>query len=171
MSLRSVLLIFSIVLFGAVWSYEMNRTNPQMPEGSRRLDGAPPCIRIYDLLKKYSDQYGVPFGIAYGVAVKETAYHGPFDWDYNPKRTSSAAAYGAMQIQVPTANFIWRNERVVTSKDLLNDLELNVQTSMKLLSYLKKRYGSWGLALGCYNTGYPVVNGYATDIINISKTK
>jgi soluble lytic murein transglycosylase-like protein len=37
---------------------------------------------------------------------------------------------------------------------------------MKMLSYLKKRYGSWGLALGAYNTGKPCFNSYASRIIS-----
>ena len=77
-----------------------------------------------------------------------------------------AAAYGAMQIQVPTANFIWRSGKKITAKRLLTDLEFNVETSMKLLAYLKKRYGSWELALGCYNTGRPLINSYALEIVH-----
>lgn len=125
-------------------------------------EAAPPCIRMYTLLEKYSEQYGVPFDIAIGVANEETGYKGPFHWTYNPQRISSASAYGAMQIQVPTANGNW--DEKVTSKMLMEDLELNVHISMRLLSRLKKKYGSWALALGAYNTGRPLVNGYASRI-------
>jgi hypothetical protein len=71
-----------------------------------------------------------------------------------------------MQIQVPTARFVWKNGEAVSAKRLLNDLEFNVETSMKLLAYLKQKYGSWEVALGCYNTGKPIVNGYAVSIVN-----
>ena len=169
LSLRSVILLGCIVLFGAVWSFEIRKIEPRIPDRSHHLRTAPPCIKLYDLLRAYSNKYNVPFGIAYGIAAKETAYRGPFHWSYNPKLVSPAAAYGAMQIQVPTANFIWKGKRKITKADLLNDLELNVETSMKLMAHLKKTYGSWEVALGCYNTGYPVVNGYANDIIRISK--
>jgi soluble lytic murein transglycosylase-like protein len=69
-----------------------------------------------------------------------------------------------MQIQVPTANSF--SDFSVTKTDLLNNLELNVELSMRILSHLKKKYGSWQLALGAYNTGKPVVNGYASSIVN-----
>jgi hypothetical protein len=67
-----------------------------------------------------------------------------------------------MQIQVPTANDNW-DERV-TAKMLLNDLDLNVHISMKLLARLRKKYGSWKVALGVYNSGRPIINDYAVRI-------
>ena len=32
---------------------------------------------------------------------------------------------------------------------------------MKLLHQLHRRYGNWGIVCGCYNTGRPIINGYA----------
>ena len=166
MSVRSLLVLIFIVLFGAVFSYETRDiVKAKETDSNFRVIDAPPCIQMYDHLITYSEKYGVPFNIAYGVARKETRYGGPFHWTYNPKLTSSAAAYGAMQVQVPTANGIWKT-RGITKDRLLNDLEFNIETSMKLLAHLKRRYGSWGLALGAYNTGRPVINGYATSILN-----
>ncbi len=159
------------MLFGAVWAYEMSQESDGLPDGAMDIQHAPPCIQMYDYLKKYSAEYGVPFRIAMGVAHKETRYGGPFHWRYNPKLTSSANAYGAMQIQVPTANFIWGGKKKITSKKLLTDLELNVETSMKLLAHLKKKYGGWDVALGCYNTGRPIVNSYAIEIMNTDYTE
>lgn len=170
MTLRSALIFGMLLLFGVIWSYETARTQDQVLDISKvPIKKAPPCIRMYDYLQTYSEKYGVPFCIAYGVAHAETRYGGPFDWDYNPSLTSPAAAYGAMQIQVPTANSVWDHKRKITSKQLLTNLELNVETSIKLLAKLKERYGSWELALGCYNTGRPMVNGYAIEIMNSCK--
>jgi soluble lytic murein transglycosylase-like protein len=170
-SLRSVLVLSCITVFGAVWSFEIQQTEATVPSGSLSLETAPPCIKLYDLLKKYSDQYDVPFGIAYGVAATESGYRGPFDWDYDPKLKSGGYAYGAMQVQVATANLVWNNTKRVKAWDLLNDLDLNVETSMRALAHLKKTYGTWEAALGCYNTGQPIVNYYALEIIRISKRK
>lgn len=157
-----------IVIFGAVWAYETRKkVEAQYIDSDIRIDDAPPCVQLYDYLVTYSEQYGVPFNIAYGIARKETNYQGPFHWKYNPKLTSSARAYGAMQIQVPTANGIWKT-RGITKDRLLNDLRFNVETSMKLMAHLKRTYGSWGLALGAYNTGRPMINGYATFILNFN---
>jgi soluble lytic murein transglycosylase-like protein len=71
-----------------------------------------------------------------------------------------------MQIQVPTANSF--SDGKVTRNDLLNNLELNVNLSMRILSYLKKKHGNWKLALGAYNTGRPVINQYALNISNFN---
>ncbi|CAB4219021.1 LT_GEWL domain containing protein [uncultured Caudovirales phage] len=165
-SLKTILILSSLILFGAIWTYEINETSVGLPDGARTIESAPPCVQMYDHLKEYSDKYGVPFNIAYGVAHKETGYNGAFHWAYNPALTSSAAAYGAMQVQVPTANFIWHSGKKITAKRLLTDLKFNVETSMKLLAHLKKRYGSWELALGCYNTGRPLINSYALEIVH-----
>jgi soluble lytic murein transglycosylase-like protein len=164
MTLRSVMVLSFIILFGAVWAYENREQSVvEIPEGTLRLQEAPPCVQLYDYLRTYSEKYGVPFNIAYGIANAESGYRGPFHWKYNPKLISSAAAYGAMQVQVPTANGIWKTSGI-NKQRLLTDLEFNVETSMKLMSHLKSRYGRWDVALGCYNTGRPVVNGYAKKI-------
>lgn len=128
--------------------YEMGG-NPQSPY----------CLQLYHLIEKYSDEYNIPKYIAYNVAYKETRYMGPFHWKYNPKQTSHAGAIGAMQIMPRTAN--WVEKRNISRKELMNDLELNVKISMKLLSDLHKKYKDWGITCGYYNTGYPIVNEYA----------
>lgn len=160
MSFRSYTALLSIVIFLSVWFIE-KETAPE-PQRNNINTSNIPCLKLYYYLEKYSEKYGVPFQIAYGIANKETAYQGPFHWDYDPEKISSANAYGAMQIQVPTANYF--AEKKVTSKDLLKNLELNVEISMKAMKYLKDKYGSWELALGAYNTGRPCSNQYAKDI-------
>jgi soluble lytic murein transglycosylase-like protein len=57
------------------------------------------------------------------------------------------------------------SKKKLTKADLLNDLELNVKLSMEILRYLKNKYGSWELALGAYNTGKPIINQYAQQIV------
>lgn len=167
MSFRATLFLVAIMTVFAMWSYtESTKPGGPFNEYSRPISTAPPCVQMYDYLETYSKKYGVPFNLAKGIAKLETGYMGPFHWSYNPKRVSSAKAYGAMQIQLPTARMVMGNH--VTERDLLNDLELNVEISMKLMSQLHKRYGSWPVALGYYNTGYPVVNEYAQKIM---KTK
>jgi soluble lytic murein transglycosylase-like protein len=161
-SLKAVISIASLsVLLGATF-IETEKEEAFVKLAAVDSENAPPCIKLYSLLEKYSTEYDVPFEIALGVANEETGYLGPFHWSYNPKRISSAAAYGAMQIQVPTANDNW--EKRVTPKMLMNDLELNVHISMRLLARLKERYGNWQVALGAYNSGRPIVNSYAVRI-------
>jgi soluble lytic murein transglycosylase-like protein len=165
MHLKSAVVISAVMISAAGWSYERAKNVEELGGFEPQpIKSAPPCIRLYDHLKTYSERYDVPFHIAVGVASKETSYGGPFHWTYEPALTSSANAYGAMQVQAPTASDVWK--RKVTKKELLTDLEFNVHTSMKLLSQLHKRYGSWAVALGCYNTGRPIVNDYARKILS-----
>jgi soluble lytic murein transglycosylase-like protein len=123
----------------------------------------PPCLRIFDYIQKYAAEYDIPLNIAFGLVHYESGYRGIYHTDYNPKLTSPHKAYGACQIKVGTANLI--SDKKITKNDLLNNTELNVAIAFKLLSMLKDQYGSWKLALGAYNTGKPVVNKYAQNII------
>jgi hypothetical protein len=120
---------------------------------------SPTSLKMYDLIEKYSDVYNIPKYIAYNIAFKETRYQGPFHWNYVPNRTSSAGAVGPMQVMPSTAEYI--NGENTTTNDLRNDMELNVSTSMKLLNRLYTKYKNWAIVCGCYNTGRPIINGYA----------
>lgn len=120
---------------------------------------SPISLQMYECIEKYSDQYDIPKYVAYNVAYKETTYRGPFDWRYNPSRISCVGALGPMQIMPSTSDYI--NKVNYGKKRLTNDIELNVETSMKLLNKLYNRYKDWSVVCGCYNTGRPIVNDYA----------
>jgi hypothetical protein len=163
-SIKSYALLLSAVIIGSAWFLE-NLTDEKQEKQeveSKIKTAQAPSLKLFYSLEKYSEEFDVPMEIAIGIAEHETGYGGPFDWDYNPALTSSANAYGAMQIQVPTANYF--SDSVLTKHDLLHNIELNAMLSMKIISYLKKKHGSWELALGAYNTGRPIVNGYARSI-------
>lgn len=123
----------------------------------------PESVKLFNYIVKYAKEYSVPVNIAFGIANKESGYEGPLHMNYNPKLTSKSKAYGAMQIKLRTANLV--SERKITKSELLNNTELNVRLSLKLLSQLKEQYGTWKLALGAYNTGKPVINQYARSIV------
>jgi soluble lytic murein transglycosylase-like protein len=120
---------------------------------------SPTSLKMYELLEKYSEEYEIPKHIAYNVAFLETRYQGPFHWNYRPSQTSPVGAVGPMQIMPATARFI--NKTPIQSNVLRTDIDLNIRTSMKLLRHLYDRYGDWGVVCGCYNTGRPIINGYA----------
>jgi len=125
----------------------------------------PPSIQMYYYIEKYAKEYDIPINYAYGIAYKESRYGGPWQWSYNHKLTSKAGALGPMQIIPSTAAFI--NDEKVTKAmkfKLKNDIEYNVRTSMKLLRYLRDHYDTWKEAIGCYNTGSPIVNKYAMSV-------
>lgn len=116
-------------------------------------------LKMYESIEKYSNKYDIPKHIAYNVAYLETRYRGPFDFNYNGSLTSPTGAKGPMQILPSTANYI--TGKPIKQSDLLHNVELNIEISMKLLKKLHKMYDDWSLVCGYYNTGYPKVNDYA----------
>lgn len=119
----------------------------------------PTSMVMYENLERYSDEYDIPKHIIYNIAYMETRYEGPFDWDYNPAKTSCVGAVGPMQIMPSTANLICKED--VSVNKLKTNVEFNIETSVKLLKRLYQKYGDWEIVCGCYNTGRPIVNGYA----------
>lgn len=126
---------------------------------------SPPCLRMYDAIIKYSEEYGIPQRYAFGIAFEETRYGGPFDWKYKHSQVSSVGAVGPMQIMPSTAKNIWKDS-LFTDSRLRNDIDFNVKTSMAILKELYIRYGDWKIAFGYYNTGKPIVNEYAENVYN-----
>lgn len=96
-------------------------------------------IKVNDLIKKYCDEFQVPYDIAYGVAANESG----FDID----KVSSVGARGIFQLmdsaasdknlQLPGADF----------------LEKNIYGGIKYLRILYDRYGQWSIAMVAYATG------------------
>jgi len=125
---------------------------------------SPTSLKMYELIDHYSDLYEIPKHIAFNVAYLETKYKGPFDWKYKPSQTSCVGAVGPMQIMPATANDV--HNKKISKDNLKNNIELNIQTSMKLLHQLHNGYGNWKLVCGYYNTGRPIVNGYALFCVN-----
>lgn len=124
----------------------------------------PPCLQMYFYIEQYADSFNIPKRYAYGVANVETGYRGPFHWCYNPAQISSAGAVGPMQVMLATARH--NNKDNVTKERLRTDIEYNVMTSMKVLRKLYDKYGDWKTVFGCYNTGRPIINGYAHRVYN-----
>lgn len=124
----------------------------------------PPSTKMYFSILHFSQKYDVPSEFAFAIAYAETGYRGPFHWNYNPAQTSYANAMGPMQILPSTANWIAKSS--ISHDDLKHNIPLNVELSMKYVSYLKKRYGDWKIVFGYYNTGYPIVNNYAIRVYN-----
>lgn len=120
---------------------------------------SPACLQMYSAIEKYSKKYNVPKYVAYNVAFMESRYQGPFHWNYQPIHVSSAGAVGPMQI-ITKYSYKFAG-RVVTPKELMTNIDLNVMVSMKMLRYRFNLTQNWGLACGGYNTGQPIMNSYA----------
>jgi soluble lytic murein transglycosylase-like protein len=123
-----------------------------------------PSIELYYAILKYSKEFNIPIEYAFGIAYVETGYQGPLHFNYDHRQISSAGALGPMQVMPSTAD--WINNTKVDNDIILNDIDFNVRTSMKLLRRLKDKYNSWLIVFGYYNTGYPKINDYARKVYN-----
>lgn len=127
---------------------------------------APTAVKMFNSIEIYSKKYDIPLKYALGIAYAETRYQGPFHWSYNPAQKSSAGALGPMQIMPSTANSVW--DKNIPRGELVSNIDLNVETSMKVLRRLYDKYGNWKIVFGCYNTGRPCVNGYSEKVYNFN---
>lgn len=152
---------------GAEVPTEKKETSVILPPLTVVDKNSPPSIQMAYYIQKYAAEYDIPTNYAFGVAYVETRYEGPYQWSYNPHQTSCAGAVGPMQIMPATGQGNWK-DRTVTREMLLNDIEFNVHTSMKVLRKLYDKYGDWKTVFGCYNTGRPCVNDYAIKVYNFS---
>jgi len=165
MSIRNNLILITLLIITGVLTcgYLLQREHARFEMAIVSLgdsSNSPACLQMYNIIERKSKEYNIPKYILYNVAYLETRYQGPFDWSYNPGLVSSAGAQGPMQIITRYAHHY--AGRVVSSKELRTNIELNVNVSCRMLKNLYKTYGRWDLALGYYNTGYPQVNEYAS---------
>lgn len=169
MKYRNLILFFSVVgiISVPVRHYFFPPNGEKNTETNNYVvaQNSPPCVAMFSCIEKYSMEYNIPLKYALGIAYAETRYEGPFDWDYNHERVSSAGALGPMQIMPSTAKWMWGDKKITKDK-ILSDIDFNVETSMKLLRYLYDKYKDWKLVFGCYNTGSPCVNAYAEKVYN-----
>lgn len=156
-SLVSILLVFSCSIF-TMKKHETNHV-VYLKDYSKLSVDSPSCVKMYEVIEKYSDEYSIPKHIIYNIAFIETKYHGPFDWSYKHNLGSYAGALGPMQIMPSTARFI--HNKQIPKNVLKNDIELNVRTSAILLNKLYGMYKDWGKVCGAYNTGRPIINKYS----------
>jgi len=147
----------------ATWSLESIDESKGLEPSGNLIEQKIPSLQMFYYLDKYSEEFGVPMKIAMGIANLETGYKGPFHWTYDHAQTSFKGAEGPMQIMPSTAAMVLK--RKVSREELRENIELNVQVSMKLMSHLYSTYGDWTLALGAHNTGKPITNEYARKII------
>lgn len=161
------LIFFVLISLMIVSSYQVIYVDSETPEVTDEIElgknkgliTSPTSLRMYELIEKFSTKYKIPKHIAYNVAFKETRYQGPFHWNYNPSQVSCVGALGPMQIMPSTARLVQKKN--VSNDVLKNDIKVNTEISMKLLSILYEQYKDWTIVCGCYNTGRPIVNGYA----------
>lgn len=160
MSINILLIIFSIY-------FDVNTNNNLIylnKDSVNLVNISPPSLQVYHSVNKYAKQNEIPYKIAFGVAREETSYKSPLDFKYTQKQTSSTGAEGAMQFIPSTIRWLSKDS-TLTRTEIRENTELNIKYSMKYLRLLKNRYKKWDIALGYYNTGYPVTNEYVTKIL------
>lgn len=128
-------------------------------------ENIPDCLKTFYAIEKFSKKYNIPIKYAFNIAYMETKYCGPSSWDYNARQESHVGAVGPMQIMPTTASIIWNKQ--ISKNKLKNDINFNVETSMKLLKILYEKYKNWKIVFGCYNTGRPIINNYAKKVYNL----
>jgi len=122
-----------------------------------------PSIILYDAIIKHAKAYHIPLDYAFGIAHSETNYESPFDFSYDHDVSSTAGAVGPMQVMLNTAKYVWKCD-TISKEHLKNDIDFNVETSMKVLSYYKSKHHDWLKAFGAYNSGKPIINEYARNV-------
>lgn len=155
-----------IIVSALVLMYSFKDKEPNMIVGTSEYSALvhyPACLQMYYSIEKYSEKYNIPKQYAYGIAYKETGYKSPFQWGYNAGQISPTGALGPMQILLSTAKWVW-NDNSINKDKMLNNIEFNVETSMKYLAMLHKQYRDWKIVFGFYNTGYPIINTYALNV-------
>ena len=131
-----------------------------------------PALQMHNAIQKYSKKWGIPQNIAYNVARLETGYMGPLHTRYKVSQISSADAIGPMQVMLETANWLRPKYGLpkISRQQLLNDININVETSMIVLYDRYKLRKNWKVTLGEYNTGKPIVNEYAMLAVSMEPT-
>lgn len=157
-----ILVVFSAFVI-TLWT--QIDTKVTIPAKSKITTNTPKCIQTFYAIEKYSQEFDIPKDYAYGIAWSETRYAGPFHWEYDPCRTSSANALGPMQVMYSTAKMLYPEEKF-TPEYLRDNIDFNVKCSMKLIRHLYATYGDWETVFGAYNTGKPIINGYSQYVVN-----
>jgi soluble lytic murein transglycosylase-like protein len=162
-------LILMVVLFGTVSLMSFNNKSSiidRVNETGLIVNDSTPSIKMYNAIMKWSAEYDIPVQYAFALAYTESRYKGPAHVDYKSGLVSKSGALGPMQIKLGTAKLFLEDGEKVTKKLLRNDIDFNVMMSMRIIRELKDMYGTWGKAFGAYNTGKPIVNKYAKNILS-----
>lgn len=95
--------------------------------------------KINGYIRKYCEEFGVPYSVAYGVAANESSFE--------PSAESHTKAKGIFQMM----------DNTILNKDLQlgsgDEVENNIYAGIKYLSFLHERYGQWSIAMMAYSTG------------------
>lgn len=165
---RTLNILYILIIVGILsCSWILNNTDDKkdvVVASVAPVESLPVSLKTYYLVEENCERYNIPKHIIYNVLYRETRYHGPFDWNYDPYQTSSQGAQGPMQIMTQYSHGF--SDEIVTPYKLRTDIELNITIGCKMLQRLFGIYKSWDIALGFYGTGKPIANAYSKYSVN-----
>jgi soluble lytic murein transglycosylase-like protein len=100
--------------------------------------------KYYNLTKKYSDKYNVPYSLVLAIQWQES------DW-VNIKSNVDHTTAGIMQVSTRTYRGL--NGYSVSQMYLIRNYNKNIEAGVKYLRQLKNELGRWELAVIAYNYG------------------
>lgn len=164
--IKVLVLVFVVAGISVLMSYD-NRTSISdvVKEHGVAVTDSTPSIKMYNSIIHWASEYDVPIRYAFALAYHESRYGGPAHIKYKHNLISKSGAMGPMQIKYSTAKKFIEDDEKISKRILRNDIDFNVMISMRILHQLHTTYGTWGKAFGAYNTGKPIVNKYAKDIL------
>ena len=124
---------------------------------------APLSIQTYEYFRIAAERDSVPLKIMLGILRHETSFSGPLNFLYNPYQVSNCDALGPGQIKLSSAREALNNPQL-TREDVLFNVRINADASMKYLRQKYNSYGNWYEALGYYHNGYKCVDNYARQV-------
>ena len=109
----------------------------------------------FELVEKYSKEYGVPEYIVYSTIKVES--------NFNSGALSNKGAVGLMQITPDTFKWIQMLLHEDLADGMLYDPETNIKYGTYLLSYLYDVFGDWETVHAAYNAGMSRVKEWLSD--------
>lgn len=130
--------------------------------------GGPPNVCERELARA-SKKYNIPLQILYAVGLTESGYGGflqPYTLYIEGKdyisnnlqdalklfREANARGVQLIDIGCMQVNYYWHKEEFNSVEEIFNP-RLNVEQAARFLQELRKRHGSWTMALARYNAG------------------
>ena len=141
-----IIIVVSIILgvvINAVWNYLEIKAHP---------------TTYGDIVKKYSEEFGVPERIIFATIKTESSF--------KSDAVSSAGAVGLMQMMPSTFEWLTSDEHLDEglTADKLTDPEVSIRYGTYYLSYLAKKFDyNWETVSAAYNGGEGRVATWLSD--------
>lgn len=138
-AIKNTIAIIIIIIISVSLGYVYDKISVSLEKRSHPL-------KHEDIVGKYSEEYGVPREIIYGVIKAESGFRSDV--------VSSAGAIGLMQLMPDTYEDIAGRLGEAAKEGLLYDPETNIKYGTFYLRYLYDMFdNNWDIAFAAYNAG------------------